>query len=343
MASTHVQSVLGPVPVDELGTTLAHEHLLFDLGTYYTPADDDPAGEPSEITLGDLWWLRSRPMNARINLVHQDAEVAVGEVETFLAHGGRTVVDQTTLGIGPRPDALVTIARRTGAHVVAGTGFYIAGSFPDSYLSLDEEALADHLRSELGEGIAGSDVRAGMIGELGISDPVSDFERRVLRAAAIVQAELGVAVSIHTPGGVAGVRAAADAAEAAGLDPSRTSLSHVDNRFGDTVDHHLEMARRGFVLSLDCFGRDCYYPHIATQLPPDAARIRALAGIFEAGFGGQVIVSQDICFRHELVGNGGYGLAHLQRTIRPRLRAAGFDDAALRQVFETNPRRWLAG
>ena len=37
-------TVRGPVPADELGITLAHEHLFFRLDCYYSQAEDDPDG-----------------------------------------------------------------------------------------------------------------------------------------------------------------------------------------------------------------------------------------------------------------------------------------------------------
>nr|WP_281352503.1 hypothetical protein [Phytoactinopolyspora alkaliphila] len=340
-------TVRGPVPASELGTTMAHEHVVFDLGTYYTRADDEPddAGEDGWVPVAQdrLWWLRTHPMNSRANLVHDDVELAVTELNQFAAAGGRTVVDQTVAGIGPQPDLLVEVSERTGVHIVAGTGFYIPGSYPAEVAEWPVEAIADRLRQELTAGIAGSDVRAGMIGELGVSEPLLPFEQRLLAAAGKVQAETGCAVAIHTPWSPEGVRATAIAAEAAALDPARTALCHLDNRFGDATGHYRDVARHGFMLSMDCFGRDCYYPHLDTQLPSDAQRIRALTELLDSGLDGQILVSQDICFVHELAAKGGHGYAHILRSIVPRLRRAGVTDEALHRILVENPAAWLAG
>jgi phosphotriesterase-related protein len=253
------------------------------------------------------------------------------------------------VGIAPDPRGLAEVSRRTGVHVVAGTGFYVASSYaapggPGAWAAgAPVEALADHLRRELLEGIAGTGVRAGLIGELGVGNPPAPVEERVLRAAARVQRELGCAVSLHPVWGAESARLTARLADESGLDPARTAISHLDVRFRADLSLYREVGARGFFLSLDTFGRDCFYPHVATQLPSDTERLDVLRGLFEAGLGGQVLVAHDICLGFELVRNGGHGYAHLLRSLRPWLRVTGGDGAALDRALVANPRRWLTG
>ena len=339
-----VQTVLGRVAASELGETLAHEHVFFDLRCYFTQSEDDPTGERGNAALSPerLWWIRTHPMNSRVNLVQEDLGVAVEEVRIFAQSGGGTLVDVTTVGLSPKPEALAEVSRRTGVGIVAGTGFYIAGSYDRAVLEWEEGRLADSFRRELLEGMGDTRIRAGLIGELGVSNPILDGEQRTLRAAARVQRELGVAVSLHPSWGPEGAMEAVRAAEAAGLEPGRTAISHLDNRFGADVALHLEVARRGFMVELDSFGREIYYPHVNAQLPSDAERIRALLGLLEGGCGDRILVAQDICFAHELVRNGGYGYAHFLRSVRPRLRRSGVTEEAIQRMLVENPQRWLA-
>jgi phosphotriesterase-related protein len=337
-------TVLGPVAAEALGRTMCHEHVFF-VTPYFAPAEDDPTGEWAEapITIERLWWLRSHPMNNRHNLRQTDVELAVAEVGQFKQAGGGTLVDVSTVGVGPNPSGLVEVSRRTGVHLVAGTGFYIAQSLPEWVHEAPVEQLAAHMRRELTEGMAGTTARAGLIGELGVTNPPQPVELRVLRAAALVQRELDCAVTIHTGWGADGARLTARVVEEAGLNPARTALSHLDNRFSAEVAGYREIAARGFYLSLDCFGRECYYRHVDTQCPSDDERIRAVLGLLDAGLARQIMVAQDICFRHELVAYGGHGYAHVLRTLFPRLQRRGVDPAALEGLVVANPRRWLTG
>jgi phosphotriesterase-related protein len=340
-----VQTVLGPVGADALGVTMAHEHVFFDLGVYFYPEADDREGAMAgaPVAPGHRWWLHAHPMGSRDNLVQTDLELAVEEVGAFGAAGGRTLVDVTTVGISPHPAGLAAVSRRTGVNIVAGTGYYVASSYADQLGDTPVEAIADRMRRELLEGIAGTTVRAGLIGELGIGNPPAPVEQRVLQAAVQVQRELGCAVSLHPVWGTESALFAARLAAELGFDPGRTALCHLDVRFRDDLQLYRQVAERGFYLSLDTFGRECFYPHVQTQLPSDAERLRAVIGLLDAGLGDRVLLAQDICLKYELVRHGGHGYAHVLRTIHPRLLQAGVDRPALDRLLVDNPRRWLSG
>ena len=64
-AGPHIQTIRGPVPAAELGTTMIHEHLMVDLRCYWSPSDDpDAAFLPLAIErqpgciVERPWWLR---------------------------------------------------------------------------------------------------------------------------------------------------------------------------------------------------------------------------------------------------------------------------------------------
>ncbi len=339
-----VTTVTGPVDVNALGRVMVHEHVVFDLSHYAKFGSrewDDFM--PTTLAQENLWWFRTNPMGSVINLVHTDRVQAIHEIEQFKRVGGATLVDVSSLGLGSDPQTLHDVARATGVNIVAGTGFYIDGSYPSEYTTWSRRRLGDHLRTELAEGIQGTTVRAGVIGEIGISNPVIDFEHRLLGAIADVQTDLNTPVTIHPAWGPAGVTAAMDAAEAAGVDPRRTVISHLDNRLIDDIGAFVDVADRGFHIALDCFGRDAFYPHANEQLPSDAVRIATVMALVEAGLTASVMLSQDICYRHELVANGGHGYGHVIRTVVPRLRSNGVSDAAIEEMLVHNPARWLTG
>ena len=346
MQQPTVMTVRGPVPADELGITLAHEHLFFRLDCYYSQAEDDPDGSfaTGPITPDRLWWLRSHPFNSRVNLAQEDLATAVWEVEHYKAAGGTTIIDVTTVGISPNPAGLAAVSERTGLHIVAGTGYYLATSYAD-HPATDQStaALADEMRRALLEGMHGTSVRAGLMGELGVSNPPAPVELRVLAAAAQVQRELDCAINIHPAWYRAGAEVAVRAVEAAGIKPSRTMISHLDVRYLDDLPAYKELARRGYWLSLDTFGREMYYPHANIQFPSDAQRIQVVLGLLEAGFGDRVLLAQDICFRSDLVRYGGHGYAHLLRTLRSRFLKAGVSAATFDSLLTDNPRRFLTG
>jgi predicted metal-dependent phosphotriesterase family hydrolase len=60
------------------------------------------------------------------------------------------------------------------------------------------------------------------------------------------------------------------------------------------------------------------------------------------GFGGQVLLSQDVCHDSQLTRYAGNGYVHLHESFLPRLRALGVSDADIDRLTIDNPRRVLA-
>jgi phosphotriesterase-related protein len=124
VGSGHVMTVLGPLPVAQMGVTLMHEHILLDASGKWVPpscCSDRFIGE-QKVHIGILGALRMNPLMNRDNCQLFDADVAVEELMRFRELGGNTVIDPTNLGIGRDPAALQRISRRTGLNIVMSTG-----------------------------------------------------------------------------------------------------------------------------------------------------------------------------------------------------------------------------
>ena len=339
-------TVLGPVPAADLGVTLVHEHVLMSLLVYWrAPAPDDAEAQAfatQPVSLENLWWVRQHIMDNRDNCQLDNLEHAIHEVRRFKAAGGGTLTEVTSANIGRDVRGLAEVSRRTNVHVIAGTGYYIAPSHPPELADRSVASLTEEMTRDLLEGIGETGVRAGVIGEIGTSDPITDVEERVVRAAAQAQRRTGAPIVVHPAPGKHSVRRLATLLEGCGADPTRVVISHLDERMRDDVPSLLALARRGFVLGYDTFGREAYYASRDTQLPSDADRIQVLMRLLEAGYAGSVGLAQDICFKTELTAYGGHGYAHLLRHIVPRLRLAGVTPSDLDTMLITTPRRLLA-
>jgi phosphotriesterase-related protein len=58
-------------------------------------------------------------------------------------------------------------------------------------------AIADDVRQWLDEGMYGTTIRAGLMGEPGTSSPIYPFEEHQLRTAARVQQQRGASINVH--------------------------------------------------------------------------------------------------------------------------------------------------
>ncbi len=343
-----VMTVLGPVPADLLGKTLMHEHLLFNLETYlHEPPDraDVPMME-QPLMLDNLWWVREHPMASHQNLYQMDAALAAAEAVRFKAAGGSTIVEVSSIGLARDVRGLQQIARQTGLNIVAGTGYYVGSSHPASLAGRSVEDVTDELVRDILEGMDGTSIRAGVIGEIGTSDPLYDAEAVVLRAAARAQATTGAAMVVHPAPQHRSAEAFGpwlDILEGEGAIPSRVVLSHCEARLGERPGDFAALAARGYVLALDTWGNTKHYESRNFTMPSDEDRVKLLARLIADGLAPHLVLAQDVCYRDALTAYGGPGYGYILRGIWPRLLAAGVPAAALDTMLIDNPRRILTG
>ena len=107
----------------------------------------------------------------------------------------------TNRGLGRNSEALKRIALATGVNIVAGCGWYRGFFYDESVDRTSTNEVAAEMVRDLTEGIDGTGVRAGIIGEIGVeSDYITGVEERVLRAAARAHKRTGAAISTHAVG-----------------------------------------------------------------------------------------------------------------------------------------------
>ena len=77
-----------------------------------------------------------------------------------------------------------------------GCGYYVANYHPLEVESLSEEQLNANIMGDIIEGVNGTGIKSGIIGEIGLTWHLHDNEAKVLRAAARAQRETGAALTI---------------------------------------------------------------------------------------------------------------------------------------------------
>jgi len=336
-----VETVCGRLPASDLGVTMIHEHVLVDLTCYWRPEDDCTIAN-SPVTLLSLSAIRANAFASQDNLRLDDIGAATEELRHYGLAGGRTIVDVTPASIGRNVRGLQMIAQATGVNIIAGCGYYIEATHPPLLKSLSVNELVSEFVRDLTEGIQGTEIRAGIIGELGATSyPMPDSERRVLQAAAVAQRGTGVAILTHTAPGTDSAFEVIEILRGAGADTSRVVLSHLDERFRNDLQLFKRLAESGARFGFDTFGRELYYKARLRQHPTDDSRIDTMCLLLENDLRDHIFLSQDICLRHELSALGGPGYHHVVRNIVPRLAARGVTAADIDAILRDNPRRLL--
>jgi phosphotriesterase-related protein len=338
--SGKIQTVLGPIEPTELGRTLMHEHLLCDIRPPGTRADNDLG---PEITLENVWQLNYghgfRRAGRKYMLDLED--IATREVRMMKHEGGDAIVELTCGGLSPDPRGLQRIAAGTGVHLIMGCGYYVNDYQEPRNHRRTVDDFAAEMIGQIRDGAWGTDVRAGMIGEIGCQAPWTETERRVMQAALIAQRETGAAINVHPGRDPDQPQQVADFIGAAGHPTERVVISHIDRTIFDEP-RLLRLADSGVTIEFDLFGQESsYYGLSDIDMPNDATRLRLIRGLIEHGHLERVVISHDICYRTRLASFGGHGYGHIFRNVVPMMGRRGYSEDEIDAILVRNPRRLL--
>ena len=114
------------------------------------------AGSPAETAKPALKGnALALPLDGTMSLEEMDRYI----VKTALERGVRTLVDLTPVNLGRDIDVIRRVAERSGAQIIAATGFYW---HEEPWMEAwPVEKLADYLIRDIEQGIEGTAARAG--------------------------------------------------------------------------------------------------------------------------------------------------------------------------------------
>ncbi|MGE0769039.1 MAG: phosphotriesterase [Hyphomicrobiaceae bacterium] len=333
------QTVRGLVDPEVLGATLMHEHLLWDIRT---PAMREDPDQGPDICLCNYFACNYGSRKLPNNLRFVDSEVATDEVRRMRRAGGRSIVELTVGGLEPDPIGLRKIAEATDTHIVMGCGHYVEDYQGESNRARTPDDFAAEMIEAVTVGAWGTDVRAGIIGEIGCQSPWTDLEKRVMAGALTAQKETGAAVNVHPGRHPDQPQEVAEFAKRHGADASRVVISHIDRTIFDD-ERLMRLADSGVVIELDLFGQEqSYYGlDLKVDLPNDAERLRWIRRLIDRGHLDQIVISHDICYRTRLTRFGGHGYGHIFENVVPLMRRRGFSEDEIGRITVGTPRRLL--
>jgi phosphotriesterase-related protein len=299
-------TTLGPRSADQLGMILPHEHVFVDLRT-----PDTPGYAEAEAT--DVVALMAP------------------EIERIKALGVTALVECSPVGVGRRADLDRAVSEATGLPIVVPTGIYREPWVPAWAMTASEEEIADWMLAELREGIEDSGVRAAWIKLSAGDDGITPVEAKILRAAARAGRETGAIIGSHTIRGRV-VMDQLDILEAAGYTASRFISIHTQAEPDFAM--HLAVARRGAWIEYDGIG----------GWGEDADYIANIHRVLDAGFGDQLMLSQDRGWFDPAQPGGGVPrpYTYLSEVFLPKLRDSGVDEATIAMLTRDNPFRAFA-
>jgi phosphotriesterase-related protein len=347
-----VQTVLGPVPVEDLGRVMHHEHVLSLVpGPWLSggrPQDRTPGGSP----VRDEEYADDQVRHA-VTALSRLGELGIG-----------TVVDLSPYGVvgrdadGANVALLQRIAQESGVHVVAGSSVYLESFSPEWAVRADLRQMTERFVADAAVGIGEGPVRAGIFGEQATSlDRITRHEEKCLRAAARASRETGLALTTHTTHGTMALEQL-EILRQEQVDLNRVVIGHMDTRAD--FEYVREVARRGVHLAFDTIGKENwdFFVEPPPVSPPDGetakrgyhqsdvTRARRLAALVAEGFVDQILLAQDLTGAEVWLNpqtHGQWGYSYLGSSFAALLLEHGITEDQLDTMLRRNPARLLAG
>jgi phosphotriesterase-related protein len=312
-----VNTVLGPLGIDNLGFTLMHEHIIVSA-----------AGIPQDCP----------------ELLGGDFTDTIVRALTVAKQGGiDTIVDATTLDLGRDVNVLAEVSRLSGVNIIACTGWWLEEPFFLTGVSADQ--LARVFIREIQMGISGTGIRAGILKAASDVSGVTGWQEKVLRAVARAHLETGAPIMLHSysPGRVGERQLAVLKDE--GVSPGRVKMDHSN----DTTD----IGYLTWLLEQGCYlGMDRYPGRDVSPLE----RTQTMKMLLDAGYVDRILplhdhvpveiadTSSEAMERsEEKEKSNPHGYLYFSEVVVPQLRDMGVPEETLDRLCRVGPRNFFKG
>jgi phosphotriesterase-related protein len=236
-AAGKIQTVTGLIEPDQLGVTPFGDALFHDLGLFRGPPEESSARGQffSPISQETLSNMRYYGMRNRGMLRLGNVRDAIEEASIFKQWGGQTLMDGSGIAMGRDPVALARVAHATGLNVIMGGSYYAVRSHPVDMDDRSEDDLLDQLVRDIVDGVDGTGIKVGILGETGLTSPTTPNEIKVLRATGRAHLETGCPIIIHPGESDELPIEHIEVLASLGVDPRHVVMAHVSTMSDDTL------------------------------------------------------------------------------------------------------------
>ena len=332
----YIRTVCGDIDVTQIKSVLVHEHIIWDI------IQPNKNQIKTPIEYNNRWQTNYETNLNAENSFQNNINIATEELNILKSYGGDLIVDQSTHGIGRDPLSLYKISKNTKMNIVAAAGTYCSNYLKNEIKSLNIDQLVDRFTSEIETGIEQTNIKAGIIGEIGCSDSLDNFEKNALIAAAKTHKITGAAISVHPGKKPESPFRLINILENERVDISKVAICHIDRTYpnGNRVE---ELLRKGVFVEWDFFGIENSHLWLKDiELPIDRDRIKLIKKMFKLGFGNKILISQDICSKTGLHKWGGHGYEHIFKNVIPLMKDYGMNNEQIDQLIRINPINFLS-
>jgi phosphotriesterase-related protein len=338
-------TVNGLIEAGALGVTMPHEHIFCDYSNdYVEPPErikkifqEQDISLENGVTLKNYGWLMREPLWSIDNQILSDYEDAKEELAILKQAGVKSVIDPTNIGVGRNPAALRRLSNELDMHFITCTGYYRNKFHPPEVEQMTVEDIEAQMYQEVMVGIEGTDLRAGIMGELGTTGGnIFPRERKTLVAAGRVNKKTNAPIMVHTEGRREIVLEALKILQENGANLEKVNICHVNG-----ASYWEDILKTGASIGMDCFGSTFNVDSELVILETDLKRIRDLKRVIDAGYARKVLIGNDVCMKMRLHKYGGWGYDHILTNLLPYLLKEGISEDQLNELLVESPKCFL--
>ncbi len=322
-----INSAMGPLSPDKLGTTLVHEHFCFAYPGWFADVTIAPYDPEAVLQAG------------------------LAACATLKEIGVQTVIDPTPNDTGGRDPLLYKeLSGRTGINIICTTGLYTEKEGSPVYWAGRKvwgtdisRMMADLFIKEISEGIGVTGVQAGAI-KVGSSPVMTDYEKDVHKAAVITQKATGVPIITHTEGPTGGPEQA-EFLVSQGADPKKVMIGHVSN--SREISYLKAILAKGVSIGFDRLGLSILYGI------PDEIHVQNIASLCKDGYAPKIMLSHDTVNywlgrpmdvpEQAMALFKDWRIDHVSRDIVPALKQNGVTEGQIKVMMVDNPMNLFTG
>ncbi|CAM3168662.1 phosphotriesterase family protein [Streptobacillus ratti] len=287
------------------GYTLTHEHIFIDLSKHKNNLD------------------------CRLDA----KEEMIKEMKKLYSKGVRNIVEVTNMGMGRDVNYVNDIQKESKINFIFSTGFYKTPFLPEFVESMSVDELSELIIKDIEVGIDGTEIKAGIIGEIGTSlNEMKELEEKVFLSAIKAHKKTGVPITTHTTLGTYGLEQI-EFFKKHNVDLSKVVIGHVD--LSGDIQYILSMLKEGAYVEFDTIGKNNYLS--------DDLRVEMLKQIEKEGFINKLFLSMDITRKSNMEYMGGIGYSYLFDIFLPKLREAGIKEESIEMMLIDNPKKFFGG
>lgn len=250
------KTVLGDIPISELGITLPHEHICCYSEYLYGMAKNKYL-DKEKLQKVSVKYLKELKTKYKLN----------------------TFVDCTPVNIGRDVALLKEVSQKSGVNIICSTGFYYTEE--TVLYNSSAELIAEYIIKDA------EDINAGIIKCAVENEILSEFNKKLIFASALAQKTLRLPMVLHTNANNKNGLKALELLLTEDVNPQAITVSHLSDT--EDLEYIKQIAEIGCFIGLDRLYDNCSEKYISKK-------IETVAELCDAGYEDKILLSHDALF-----------------------------------------------